>query len=90
MNVAALYTHGAEYSYENGYNLKAITALVLGILPNIPGFLVQIQVLSPDSFLGGLAPFYHYAWFIGFFIAGASYAGLMNFGEAILTEEQPA
>lgn len=76
--VKDLYKHSGIYSYTAGYNPKAIAALVLGILPNVPGFLVQIQVLSADSALGALAPFYHYAWFIGLLISGVSYALLMK------------
>ncbi len=78
LNVEALYQNRGEYSYLGGYNTKAIWALVLGILPNVPGFLVQIHVCSADSIFGYLAPFYHYAWFIGLFISGISYAALMN------------
>lgn len=78
LNVDALYQNKGEYSYLGGYNTKAIWALVLGILPNVPGFLVQIQVCSSDSVFGYLAPFYHYAWFIGLFISGISYALLMG------------
>lgn len=78
LNVDALYKYHGEYSYLGGYNTKAIWALVLGILPNVPGFLVQIQVCSADSVFGYLAPFYHYAWFIGLFISGISYALLMG------------
>jgi NCS1 family nucleobase:cation symporter-1 len=49
LNLEALYQREGVYHYFGGYNLKAIAALILGILPNIPGFLVQIKVCSPDS-----------------------------------------
>lgn len=56
------------YFYSGGYNLAALTALVLGILPVIPGFLQKIGVLSsiPESFV----VVYNNAWFFSFFSAG--------------------
>ena len=92
LNLEALYQRDGVYHYFCGYNLKAIAALILGILPNIPGFLVQIKVCSPDSVFEYFVPFYHYAWFIGLFISGISY-GFMMFYEKLSTqilEEQPA
>jgi NCS1 family nucleobase:cation symporter-1 len=92
LDLNALYQHNGIYRYTHGYNLKAIAALIFGILPNIPGFLVQIKVCTPDSVFGFFVPFYHYAWFIGLFISGMSY-GLMMFSERRSTQilvEQPA
>jgi len=80
LNIDALYQREGEYSYSHGYNLKAIIAFILGVLPNLPGFLVQIKVCSPDSVFEFLVPLYHYAWFIGLFISGISY-GLMMVSE---------
>jgi NCS1 family nucleobase:cation symporter-1 len=51
---------------------------VLGILPNVPGFLVQIKIISPNSFPAWINQLYNYAWFAGFFVAGISYLLLMN------------
>ncbi len=87
LNLDALYQRHGAYSYTNGYNPKAIAALILGILPNIPGFLVQIKVCDPDSVFGFFVPFYHYAWFIGLFISGVSY-GFMMLAEKSLTQAQ--
>ncbi|MBS0271972.1 MAG: NCS1 family nucleobase:cation symporter-1 [Proteobacteria bacterium] len=91
LNLNALYQRDGVYSYSHGYNLKAIAALVLGILPNIPGFLVQIKVCNPHTVFEFLVPLYHYAWFIGLFIAGVSY-GLMMLSESTeqVLDEQPA
>lgn len=80
LNLDGLYQRHGEYSYSHGYNPKAIIAFVLGVLPNIPGFLVQIKVCNPDSAFAFFVPLYHYAWFIGLFIAGISY-GLMMLSE---------
>ncbi|RYG50889.1 MAG: response regulator, partial [Chitinophagaceae bacterium] len=40
LNVEDLYRSAGMYSYSNGFNMRAIIALLLGILPNLPGFLV--------------------------------------------------
>jgi NCS1 family nucleobase:cation symporter-1 len=68
-----LYEPSGEYFYGNGFNAIALVALVLGILPNAPGFLGTIKVL--DS--GTVGPFfmrlYDYAWFVGFFISFVAY-----------------
>ncbi|WP_440135508.1 NCS1 family nucleobase:cation symporter-1, partial [Chitinophaga sancti] len=44
-----LYQHDGRYSYRNGYNRYAMLALLLGIAPNIPGFLATIHVIAADA-----------------------------------------
>lgn len=78
LNAADLYRHGGEYYYRNGFNTAAIIALLAGILPNVPGFLLQIKVISPAAFPGWISDLYHYAWFVGFFISGFVYWLLMK------------
>ena len=73
-----LYQQGKTYSYKNGFNSKAIIALILGILPNIPGFLVTIKLVSPDAVPEWLTNLYHYGWFVGFFISALVYFFLMK------------
>lgn len=92
LNLNALYQRDGVYSYSKGYNPKAMTALILGILPNIPGFLAQIQVCHLSPAFEFFVPLYHYAWFIGLFISGLSY-GLMMASEKRSTQDleaQPA
>lgn len=43
-----LYQEGKTYSYKNGFNSKAVMALIFGVIPNIPGFLVTIKVIPAD------------------------------------------
>ncbi len=89
LNVEDLYRRDGEYTYVNGYNPKAIIALLLGVLPNIPGFLVQIKVIPADSVFQFLVPLYHYAWFIGLFISAFSY-GLLMAAEREVQELRPS
>lgn len=73
LNVTALYDENGEYRYNSGFNLAAIVALVLAILPNIPGFLVTVKWLKPDAVPAMFVDCYGYAWFIGFGVAFVAY-----------------
>ncbi|MBK9257254.1 MAG: NCS1 family nucleobase:cation symporter-1 [Saprospiraceae bacterium] len=73
-----LYNSNGSYSYGNGFNTAAIIALVIGIIPNIPGFLMTIQLVSTDLFPAWITGLYHYAWFVGFGISGLVYWILMK------------
>ncbi len=69
LNLAALYKADGEYRYTNGFNIGAMVAFVLGVLPSLPGFLVQVKRLHPDSVPPFLVGLFHYAWFVGFALA---------------------
>jgi len=73
LNLAALYEADGEYRYTSGFSLIAIMALIAGVLPSMPGFLIKIGVLGKDQVPQFLANLYDYAWFIGFTIAFAAY-----------------
>jgi len=68
-----LYKHNGAYGYGNGFNSNAIIALLAGILPNLPGFLLQIKVISGTAFPAWVSGLYNYAWFVGFFVSGFVY-----------------
>ncbi len=73
LNVADLYSENGPYRYSSGWNWVAIAALVLGVFPNVPGFLNAAFPQSfPDvgSFFKGV---YTYAWFVGLAIAAVAY-----------------
>ncbi len=67
-----LYQRDGTYWYSGGFNPVAVVSLLVGILPNVPGFLSQIKVVSlpADSIFVQIYPF---AWFAGFFLSFASY-----------------
>ena len=73
-----LYQLNGMYTYKNGFNRFAILALVAGILPNLPGFLLQIKLVDPGTFPNWINDLYHYAWFVGFFVSGICYLLLMK------------
>jgi Cytosine/uracil/thiamine/allantoin permeases len=76
LNVTALYKSDGEYRFTNGFSIVALIALVIGALPSLPGFLVNIKVLSAESIPASLAHLYNYAWFIGFAVAFTVYLTL--------------
>jgi NCS1 family nucleobase:cation symporter-1 len=78
LNVGDLYRRGGEYEYKGGFNPAAIGALVLGILPNVPGFLVAAGALDKDAVPAAFLEIYSYAWFVGLFVAGLVYFLLMR------------
>jgi NCS1 family nucleobase:cation symporter-1 len=78
LNPVDLYRHNGEYYYRNGFNLAAIIALLAGVLPNVPGFLLQIRAISGHTFPAWISDLYHYAWFVGFFLSGFVYWMMMR------------
>lgn len=72
LDVTDLYRRNGRYA---GVNPCAVAALLLGILPNVPGFLVHTGLMQGD---GWLVDLYNYAWFIGLGIAGLAYWLLMR------------
>jgi NCS1 family nucleobase:cation symporter-1 len=67
LNVDDLYRVEGSYKYRNGWNLKAVFALVAGV------FVALIGLKIPN--LGWL---YDYAWFVGFAVSGCIYCLLMS------------
>jgi NCS1 family nucleobase:cation symporter-1 len=68
LDVPDLYRVNGRYA---GVNWIAMGALVIGVAPNVPGFLRSVKVLGggPD----GWDAIYPYAWFIGFTLAAVPY-----------------
>ncbi|MEO8859804.1 MAG: NCS1 family nucleobase:cation symporter-1 [Ginsengibacter sp.] len=73
-----LYQLQGQYTFSKGFNIAAITALIAGILPNIPGFLTSIKLLPQDAVPLWVSHLYNYAWFVGFFVSGMIYYLMMK------------
>ncbi|MDE2312875.1 MAG: NCS1 family nucleobase:cation symporter-1 [Elusimicrobia bacterium] len=73
LDIAGLYAHKGRYWYTNGFNPKAVVALLAGILPLAPGFLGAVGLAHVSHFWSAL---YSYAWFISFGISFAIYLAL--------------
>jgi NCS1 family nucleobase:cation symporter-1 len=81
LDVADLYRPNGRYA---GVNPVAIGALVIGVLPNLPGFLQAAGAVEwvPSLF----STLYVYAWFTGFLLAGAVYVA----GTTLRGADRPA
>lgn len=71
LDVADLYRPTGRYPT---WNLAALVALAVGVIPNVPGFLKSAHVLEGAP--GFFDAIYPYAWFTGFFLAGGLYLAL--------------
>lgn len=76
LDVSALFDPAGEYRFTHGFSLVGIAALIFAVLPNIPGFLVAVHLLSANKVSGLLLSIYSYAWFAGFALAFLLYLGL--------------
>ena len=76
--IADLYSHKGMYRFNNGFNHAALWALVIGILPNVPGFLTTIKMMDADIVPRWISHIYHYAWFVGFGVSGLVYWLMMR------------
>jgi nucleobase:cation symporter-1, NCS1 family len=79
LNLPDLYNPEGQYRYTGGFSLIALFVLVVSILPNLPGFLVEIKKwpnawATPDFFVS----LYRYSWFVGFGLAFGLYLPLRS------------
>ncbi|MBA2379022.1 MAG: NCS1 family nucleobase:cation symporter-1 [Blastocatellia bacterium] len=79
LELAELFKTDGEYSYGNGFNWRAIVALVVAIAPVVPGFIRAAttaggRVASPNI----IDTIYVYAWFVTFSTAFFLYLLLMK------------
>jgi NCS1 family nucleobase:cation symporter-1 len=79
LDVTDLFKEQGRYTYQNGVNRRAIVALVVAILPVVPGFIRAVSVP------GGRVPapnildhLYSYAWFVTFALSFVVYLALMR------------
>ncbi len=79
LNVPDLYREDGEFKYQNGFNVRAFIAAIIGAV-----FSSFLPTYGPDAF-AKLGP---YAWFIGVIVAGALYYG-MSMGRSPLQATQP-
>ena len=70
-----LFRKDGPYWYSGGFNPAAIVALVIAVVPNVPGFLKAAGLL--DSVPAVFSTIYTYAWFVGFFLAAIIYLAMM-------------
>jgi len=52
----------------------------------VPGFLLQIKLISASVFPEWISHLYNYAWFVGFLVSGAVYLFFMRDYKVAATE----
>ncbi len=70
LSLPDLYRTDGRYTFRSGVNPVAVIALVLGIIPCIPGFLGTIKAADVSDFWMSL---YNYAWFVSFGVSSITY-----------------
>ncbi len=79
LDLAALFDVRGQYAYSNGFNWRAMIALLVAIAPVVPGFLHAASTpggqIQQPTFLDTL---YTYAWFVTFGIGFIVYFALMK------------
>ncbi|HEX8088474.1 MAG TPA: cytosine permease, partial [Blastocatellia bacterium] len=81
LDLAELFRPAGRYSYSNGFNWRAIAAMLAAIAPVVPGFL---RAATTPNFTGQLSDpaltdtLYTYAWFVTFAVGFCVYYLLMN------------
>lgn len=76
LDLEGLFRREGPYWYAGGFNRVALVALLVGVLPNVPGFIGTAFEVSVPAFFMRV---YDYAWFVGFLLAGAVYyAGMAS------------
>jgi NCS1 family nucleobase:cation symporter-1 len=79
LSLPDLFKADGRYGYAGGTNPKAMIALVVSILPVVPGFVRAAAtpggVVANPTFFDHL---YTYAWFVTFGLSAATYLALMR------------
>jgi nucleobase:cation symporter-1, NCS1 family len=73
LSVYSLYIPDGPHQYAGGFSLVALFALVVGVLPSLPGFFATIKLIDPTHVSPFLLGLYNYAWFVGFGVAFVVY-----------------
>lgn len=80
-DLTSFYVKDGQYSFRNGWNLRAFLAMGIGVVVALIGLVVP-----------ALQPLYTYNWFLGIAVGGLSYLILMNLKKdqrvAILVEKK--
>ncbi|MCE7868949.1 nitrate reductase [bacterium CPR1] len=77
LTVRQLYLKGGMYHYAGGFNWAALAALALAALPNIPGFLLKLNVNLIPSAAGLFEGIYSFSWLVGFLLGLGLYGVFM-------------
>ncbi len=79
--VMELYKPAGEYAGTKGFSLIGLGSLAVAVLPNVPGFLVQVKALDRVQVAPLFLAIYNYAWFVGFAVAFILYLALRRLAQ---------
>ncbi len=68
-----LFRRGGKYEYSNGWNVQALIAFLIGVVPCLPGYLVVSGVLPAEGVPAGLVHLFDFGWFFSLAVAGLYY-----------------
>jgi nucleobase:cation symporter-1, NCS1 family len=90
LDLADLYKMDGRYAYSSGWNVKALVAVFVGVIPVLPGFFKAATtpgfagVFVEPTFIESL---YNYGLFLTFAVSGIVYLGLSMVGGRETTSE---
>jgi len=70
---ADLYRRGGDYEYSGGWNLRALIALALGVLPCLPGYLAVSGVVDKAAVAPWMISLFDFGWFFSLAVSGTVY-----------------
>lgn len=70
---ADLYRRDGEYEYSGGWNLRALIALALGVLPCLPGYLAVSGVVDKAAVAPWMISLFDFGWFFSLVVSGTVY-----------------
>ncbi len=73
LNVDDLYRRGGEYEYTGGWNMHALIAFFLGVLPCLPGYLAVSGVVDKAGMPSIWLTLFDSGWFFSLAVAGTYY-----------------
>ena len=73
LNIDDLYRRGGEYEYSGGWNIQALIAFALGVLPCLPGYLAVSGIILKESVPPLLLSLFDFGWFFSLAVAGTYY-----------------
>jgi NCS1 family nucleobase:cation symporter-1 len=70
---ADLYRRGGAYEYSGGWNVRALIALAVGVLPCLPGYLAVSGVIDKAAVAPWMISLFDFGWFFSLAVSGSVY-----------------
>lgn len=71
--IGDLYRRGGAYEYSGGWNVQALIAFAVGVLPCLPGYLAVSGLIAKESLPPLLLALFDFGWFFSLAVAGGYY-----------------